>query len=328
MAVWNAKGVVPIAYPEGWDMLVALTQTIRRARTALKIGGGRPLQEVCVRCRPELFLRLARLWRDMLAGARADRIWFDELDGEIPGTTQWFVVDGSPDPIEIAIIPYPEDPGARAPKVKMPPEPPGVERYGPVTNVGWAVEGLTRLVREFGQDFPLTPAVCRAIEDMPGPVSGAWFLWMLVGQEAVDHYWRAIGPLDEPSPRSEPEGRAKILLETFTRFSVTACPTPGRRPRRTPEGLLVRPATPGRRGQRFSPRATRRVVRGDVSGHLGRMRNCHAGLRAPRGVVGLHFRGAESPGRLLVPGRGQHGRLAGPRASPPGYRTSSLEVNR
>ncbi len=107
----HAVDVFAIANPQltlvgsGWATLLALVSAVRTARTAQKIGGGRPLSAVHVRADEAALAQIQPLLKDWLAASRAEAL---VVGGD--EAMDWQEVAGTA--IAVAIVPAPQEPAA------------------------------------------------------------------------------------------------------------------------------------------------------------------------------------------------------------------------
>ncbi len=89
----------------GWTTLLALVSAVRTARTAQKIGGGRPLAALHLRADAATRQQIAPLLQDWLAASRAEQL----LDGG-DDALDWHDVAGTA--MQVAMVPAPQEPVA------------------------------------------------------------------------------------------------------------------------------------------------------------------------------------------------------------------------
>ena len=85
-----------------WPTLLALVAAVRTARTAQKIGGGRPLLAVHLDATVDERAQIDDLIQDWLAASRAEELLVDNRGG-----LDWHDVAGSN--MKVAIVPVPQE---------------------------------------------------------------------------------------------------------------------------------------------------------------------------------------------------------------------------
>ncbi len=88
-----------------WQTLLALVAAVRTARTAQKIGGGRPLLALHLDATVDDRATLDDVLKDWLAASRAEELLFDNRGG-----LDWHEVAGTA--MKVAIVPAPQEPQA------------------------------------------------------------------------------------------------------------------------------------------------------------------------------------------------------------------------